>query len=130
MYISFTSIFENTHLIYTLMALNLFLQDPLDTSETCRRPRGDITQYQMSIQTGSIVATENVNIAECTAGRCSHTFEPPSNPPSSYDSVSVAAENVVGVGAARTCTTQPISELNLMLQCTYRVSASCTSTHM
>ena len=31
--------------------------------------------------------------------------------PSSYDSVSVAAENVVGMGAARTCTTQPISKL-------------------
>ena len=56
------------------------------------------------------MVTEIVNVARCTAGRCSHTFEPPSNPPSSYDSVSVAAENVVGVGAARTCTTQPISE--------------------
>ena len=55
--------------------------------------------------------TENVNTARCTARRCSHTFEPSSNPPSSYESVSVAAENVVGVGAARTCTTQTISEL-------------------
>ena len=54
--------------------------------------------------------TENVTSTECTAGRCSYTFEPSSNPPSSYDSVSVAAENVVGVGAARTCTTQAISE--------------------
>ena len=91
---------------------NLFFQDLLDTREACQRPRGDITQYQISFQTGSVVATENVNIARCTAGRCSHTFEPPSNPPSSYDSVSVAAENVVGVGAARTCTTQPIGEFN------------------
>ena len=57
----------------------------------------------------------NVNIARCTAGRCSHTFEPPSNPPSSYDSVSVAAENVVGVGTARTCTTQPIGELKFAM---------------
>ena len=57
------------------------------------------------------MVTENLNIAECTAGRCNHTFEPPSNPPSSYDRVSVAAENVVGVGAARTCTIQPVSEL-------------------
>ena len=87
----------------------------MDTRETCQRPRGDITQYQISFQTGSLVVTENVNLAECKAGRCSHTFEPPSNPPSSYDGVSVAAENMVGVGAARTCTTQPISELNLML---------------
>ena len=71
-----------------------------------------ITLYQISFQT---VATENVNIARCTAGRCSHTFEPPSNPPSSYDSVSVAAENVVGVGTARTCTTQTISELNFII---------------
>ena len=73
-----------------------------------------ITQYQISFQT---VATENVNITRCTAGRCSHTFEPSSNPPSSYDSVSVAAENVVGVGAARTCTTQTISELNFRVYC-------------
>jgi len=68
-------------------------------------------EYQITFQTGSVVATENVNIAACTAGRCSHTFEPPSNPSSRYYGVSVAAENVVGVGAARTCTTQPISEL-------------------
>ena len=67
----------------------------------------------MSFKAGSVVATENVNITSCTAGRCSHTFEPPSNPPSSYDNVSVAAENVVGVGAARLCTTQSISELTI-----------------
>ena len=91
------------------------LQDPVDPDpeETCSGPTGNITQYQISFQTGSVVATESVSIAECTAGRCSHTFEPPSNLPSSYDSVSVAAENVVGVGAARTCTTQPISELTI-----------------
>ena len=89
----------------------------MDPGAACRGPRGDITQYQISFQTGSVVATEIVNIALCTAGRCSHTFEPPSNPPSSYDSVSVAAENVVGVGASRTCTAQAISELNCMLYC-------------
>ena len=61
------------------------------------------------------MVTVNANITRCTAGRCSHSFEPPSNSPSSYDSVSVAAENVVGVGAARTCTAQPISELTLSL---------------
>ena len=81
--------------------------------DPCPGISGSITQYQIRLQTGSSVATENVNVAECTAGRCSHTFEPPSNPPSSYDSVSVAAENVVGVGAARTCTTQAISELDI-----------------
>ena len=52
-----------------------------------------------------------MNVARCTVGRCNHTFEPPSNPPSSYDSVSVAAKNAVGVGAARNCTAQTISEL-------------------
>ena len=81
--------------------------------DPCPGVSGNITQYQISFQTESLVATENVNIAECTAGRCSYTFEPPSNPPSSYDSVSVAAENVVGVGAARACTTQTISELHV-----------------
>ena len=88
----------------------------MDPGETCPGP--NIKQYQISFQTGSLPVTENVNIAECTAGRCSHTFEPPSNPPSSYDSVSVAAENVVGLGAARTCTTQPISELLVLWLCT------------
>ena len=78
--------------------------------DSCQGPRGVITQYQIKFQIGSVVITENVSIARCTAGRCSCTFEPPSNPPLSYDSVSVAAENVVGVGAARTCTPQPISE--------------------
>ena len=79
-----------------------------DTVDTCLGPNTTHYLVQISFQNGSV--TENVNIAECTAGRCSHTFEPPTNPPSSYDSVSVAAENMVGVGAARTCTTQTISE--------------------
>ena len=83
----------------------------------CLDLTGVITQYQISFRTESVVTTENVNISRCTAGRCSHSFEPPSNPPSSYDSVSVAAENVVGVGAARTCTTQTISKLLTMILC-------------
>ena len=83
--------------------------------EACKGPRGVITQYQTRFQSGSTVNTENVNIARCNAGRCSHTFEPPSNPPTSYDSVSVVAENVVGVGLVRICTAQPISKL----QCYY-----------
>ena len=78
--------------------------------DPCPGVTGNITQYQISLQTGSFVVTEDVNITECTANRCNYAFEPPSNPPSSYESVSVAAENVVGVGAARTCTTQTISE--------------------
>ena len=83
-------------------------QDTVDPEETCQGPH--ITQYQISFETGSTVNTENVSTSVCTAGRCSYTFEPPSNPPSSYDNVSVAAENVVGVGDARTCTSQTISE--------------------
>ena len=81
--------------------------------DPCPGVSGDITQYQISFQSGSVVATEIVKIARCTAGRCSHTFEPLSNPPSNYDSVSVAAENVVGVGAARNCITQAIRKLQL-----------------
>ena len=71
-----------------------FIVSVLDFSlhEACLGPTRDITQYQIRFQSGPVVATENVNIPTCTAGRCSHTFEPPSNPPSSYDSVSVAAE--------------------------------------
>ena len=85
--------------------------------DPCPGVSGDVRQYQISFQTGSVVATESVNIARCAPGRCSHTFVPPSNPPSSYDSVSVAAENVVGVGAARTCTTQTFSELKFVMWC-------------
>ena len=55
---------------------------------------------------------KNVNLTACTARSCSHTFNLWSDSvPSSYNSVSVAAVNVVGVGAVRTCTTQTISKL-------------------
>ena len=87
----------------------------MDPVEACHGPRGVITQYQIRFQSGSVVNTENVNIARCTVGRCSQTFQPPSNPPSSYESVSVVAINVVGVGPARTCTTQSISELKCFI---------------
>ena len=84
--------------------------DP-EPGEACPPPRANITGYKIRFQANSSVIIKNVSISECTAGRCNHTFRPPSNPPSSYDSVSVAAENVVGVGDARICTTQTISEL-------------------
>ena len=98
------------------------IKDPVDPGEACPGPSGDITQYKISFQTESF---ESVNIARCTARRCKHTFEPPTNLPTSYDNVSVAAENVVGVGAVRTCTTQPISELHLSPSC---FKSICTST--
>ena len=102
-------------MIFGVPILDIFLQDPVDTWEACPSPSWDITQYRLSFQTGPVVVTENVPITECIAGRCSHAFEPPSNPPSSYDRVSVAAENVVGVGAARNLTTQTISELKFVV---------------
>ena len=85
------------------------VQDP---PNPCTGVTGSITEYQISFKMGLFVAIENVNTARCINGGCSHTFEPHSNPPSSYsyDRVSVAAENVVGVGPARNCTTQTISE--------------------
>ena len=86
--------------------------DP-DPGEMCPSPRANITRYQIRFQANSSVIIENMSISECKAGRCNYTFKPPSNPPSSYDSVSVAAENVVGVGDAKVCTTQTISELNI-----------------
>jgi len=62
------------------------------------------------------VNSESVNIVSCAAGRCSHSFDATYNLLNgsfsvSIDNLSVAAENVVGIGAARTCTAQPISEL-------------------
>ena len=85
------------------------LQDPIDPAEACPGPSGNVTHYKISFQTGPFI--NNIAIYECKGGKCSHTFEPPSNPPSSYDKVSVAAENVVGVGAVKLCSTQIISEL-------------------
>ena len=104
---------------------DISLQDQIDPEEACQGPRGNITQYQISFQTGSVVATENVDSARCNAGRCSYTFVPPSNPPSSYDSVPVAAVNVVGVGAARTCTTQTISELQFKMSTEMQLILPC-----
>ena len=80
------------------------LQDPIDP---CSNVSGDITQYQIRFQTESFVDTINVTIAGCVNGRCSHLFMPNL---SSFGSVhvSVAAQNVVGVGAAKNCTTQTI----------------------
>ena len=98
------------------------IKNPVDSGEVCPGPSGNITQYQISFQTGSF---ETVNIARCTAKRCKHTFEPAPNPPSSYDIVSVAAKSVVGVGDARTCTTQLISELHMSPSCCKSI---CTST--
>ena len=76
--------------------------------DPCPGVTGDITLYQIIFQNGSSVDTKNVNIAECINGRCSHSFVLPSNRPSSYYSVSAAAENVVGRGAVRICTAQTI----------------------
>ena len=99
--------------------------DP-DPRCTCPVTSGHVTQYRISFQSGSVVYMQSVSLARCTAGRCKHTFEPPSNPPSSYDSVSVVAENVMGVGAARTCTAQGISEFNFII--VYVSSALLAST--
>jgi len=81
---------------------------------TCPGSSGNIIQYWIDIQSGTF---ENVNATKCTEERCNHVFQPATDDsvPSSYDSVSVAAENVVGVGAARTCTTQPINAINNLL---------------
>ena len=86
----------------------------MNQREACQGPRGGIMQYKFSFQTGLLNVTKDVDISECTDGRCSHTFNLLSDSvPSSSDSVSVAAENMVGVGPARTCTAQPTSELNI-----------------
>ena len=102
--------------LYTLdVVWFITLQNPVDPSESCPGPNWDITQYRISFWTVSLTSTKNVNtedvsITRCTGGRCTHTFEPHSNSLSRYDNVSIAAENVVGVGPARLCTTQTISE--------------------
>ena len=98
-----------------LLGISLLIQDPVDPLEACPGSSGVIIQYQIIFKSGSIVDAKSVRPSECTARVCDYIFKPASNllNDSVYDSVSVAAENVVGVGAARTCTTQPISELTL-----------------
>ena len=89
----------------------------MDPEVACKGPRGNATQYQISFQSLNVNFTENVTVDVCTAGSCSHTFEPASNLlngniPSSYHRVLVAAENMVGVGTARNCIAHhSISEL-------------------
>jgi len=94
---------------------HLSFQDPADLGKVCPDLIGDIIEYQVSFQTGTFVNSESVNIVSCAAGRCSHSFDATYNLLNgslsvSIDNVSVVAENVVGVGAARKCTAQPISE--------------------
>ena len=84
----------------------------MNSGGSCQGPRGRITHYQIRLQRGLTFDTENVTITACTAGMCSHAFSINSNVRASYDSVSVAAVNVVGVGNARLCTMQTIRELN------------------
>ena len=104
---------------FSIISISPF-QDPVDPEVACKGPRGNVTQYQISFQTLNMNFTENVTVAVCTAGSCSHTYEPASNllngnVPSSYHSVLVAAENVVGVGAAGNCIAQQsISELSTL----------------
>ena len=116
----YNNYYQHIHATCFLMSCiwNLSLQNPVDPDpgDICPGPSGTLTQYQINFQTASIVNyTSIVSTTVCKTRRCSHTFEPPSNPPSSYDGVSVAAENLVGVGAARTCTTQTISELSVIV---------------
>ena len=84
----------------------------------CPGVSGNITQYQISFQAENVIITEMVTVSECMDGRCNLHIVPDSHllngsVPLHYSRLAVAAENVVGVGAARTCTTQPISELLL-----------------
>ena len=83
----------------------------MSSRESCQ---GRITHYQIRFQRGLFFDTKNVTITACTAGKCSHAVSIGSNGPANYDSVSVAAVNVVGVGDARLCTTQTIRELNFI----------------
>ena len=85
--------------------------------DPCTIPGRDIIRYKVNLQTESIVDTESIYVASCTDRRCGHTFQLPSTSengsfPLSYDSVSVAAENMAGVGAVRSCSEQTISELS------------------
>ena len=89
--------------------------DDPDPGEACPGPRGNVTQYQIKFETDTSVERFIVNTTICKARTCNFTFEPPPDPPTSYDRVSVVAKNVVGTGDARNLTTQPISELSVFM---------------
>ena len=126
---------EPTILILLIYFFNYCFQDPLDPEEACQGPRGVTKQYQTTFQIGSYVDVVNVNSTICTAGRCSHTFQPPSNLSSSSGRVLVAAENVVGMGVKGACTTHTISEqqcyLVLLHECrTHRCKTSAVDSRL
>ena len=82
----------------------------MDTGKACPGSNGDITQYKINFCPQSYV---NVNLTACTVERCRHTFNLLNdNVTLRYDNVSVAAENLVGVGTAKACATLSISECN------------------
>ena len=94
-----------------------YLQDPFDPGEACPGPSGDITQYQISFHTGTVVYTQSMDPSECIAEICGYTYRPASNLlngsiPSNYDTVAVVAVNMVGVGAGKTCTEHSFSKLS------------------
>ena len=92
------------------------LQNVVDPQEVCRGLSRVFMRYRIRFQIGLVETYVNVNPTACAAGKCSNIFNLPSDSVfSSYVSVSVAAENVIGVGPARTCTTQTISELKFRM---------------
>ena len=98
------------------MAWVLYHLSPQNPRNPCLGISGNITQYQISFLAEDVTIIETVTVSECMDGRCNLHIVPASRPlngsvPLSYRSLAVAAENVVGVGAARTCTAQTISEL-------------------
>ena len=88
----------------------------LDPREVCPAPRGVITHYLIRYRarslSGSFVVPESVDISQCNGRMCRHLFEPDMNRPILYDSVSVAGENMVGMGPERICTARTISKLH------------------
>ena len=102
----------------------------LDPREVCPAPRGIITQYLIRYYArslnGPFVVGESVDISQCNARMCRHPFERDMNRPTLYDSVSVAGDNMVGVGAERICTAQTISKLNDEFKCYYVLHVTST----
>ena len=81
----------------------------MDAGKACPGSNGDITQYKINFCPRSYV---NVNLTAGTVERCGHTFNLSNDNITSRYDVSVAAENLVGVGTAKACATLPISEFN------------------
>ena len=95
--------------VHSLSPLYLPLQVPLE--EIAPGIGGGVSEYGITFQpdVGDPVV-DTIDSSDCTAGVCSLEFTSDMSV-TSYTSVTVTGQNLVGSGPARVCISQPISKL-------------------